>query len=366
MTAPQGPGWPGQPGQQAPYPPRPPGQPYPQQQPYPYPPQYPPPPPPKGRRGRTALIVSLVVVLVAGVGIGGWALFGGGSGAVNPDAPQAGGTTEAKGLTEADVATVDPKKLLDDMFLAFLTQPVQHTRMDKIWFGQVTPYLAGQEYRGDVIEGAYDYQQRKMNYLDRNVVCVNGTKRQLNRDGTTSDFGSCASVDGLSWQSKVGNGLIPSGLTRDQAQAFLDYLHVPEGFLSPGKPTWVDRDGKQHVRLPVVFRSVQTSMGRAGTQNFIWAFQKTKIPFEQHAFTTAGASPDQVEGVFYLDPKTLLPAYSELLIYNPQSDPTGGKGQVRRVEYLWDGQLPEPDPNRPGTAAGPSWPAERLKPGQVN
>ena len=311
------------------------------------------------------MVVSLVVVLVAGLGIGGWALFGrGGGDAANPGAPQGGGT-EAKGLTEADMATIDPKKLLDDSLMAFLSQPVQHTRIEKIRFGQVEPYLAGREYRGDVVEGAYDYKQRKMNYLDRSVVCVDGAKRQLRSDGTTFDVGSCALVRGLDWASKVGNGLIPSGLTQEQARAYLDYLHVPQGFLEPGKPTWVDREGRQYVRLPVVFRSVQTSIGRAGTQNFIWAFQKTKVSFDEHAYTTAGSGEDQVEGVFYLDPKTLLPAYSEQLIYDPQDDPAGAKGQIQRVEYLWDGQLPTPDLNQPGKPAGPSWPAERLKPGQV-
>ncbi|WP_086826680.1 hypothetical protein [Allokutzneria sp. NRRL B-24872] len=208
-----------------------------------------------------ALIVSLVVVLLAGLGVGGWALLGGGA---KPDAAPGGGKAEAKGLTEADIATADPRTLLTDSFMAFLVQPVQHTRMDKIWFGEVAQYLAGQEYEGDVIEGGFDYKQRKMNYLDDRDLCVDGAKRQLRSDGSTVDAGSCTTVKGLDWQSKVGNGLLPSGLTREQAQAFVDSLKEPQSFLGPGKPTTVSREGKRYVRLPVVFRSAPTSTMRAG------------------------------------------------------------------------------------------------------
>ncbi|MCP3798559.1 hypothetical protein NLX83_04735 [Allokutzneria sp. A3M-2-11 16] len=357
MTAPQGPGWPGQPGPQGPYQP---GPPYPRQQPYPYPPQQPPPAPPRPRRGRTALIVSLVVVLVAGLGVGGWALFGGGG----ADSSQAGGG-KGQERTEADVVKMDPKKLLDELITTLLTQPVVHTRIESVVLSQIAPYLAGQPYEGKIVEGGFDYRQRKMNFLDETNACVDGAKRRVRYDGAIAEAGPCDPIKGVEMGGKIGNGLFPGGMNETQAQAFLAYLHKSEGFLNPGKPTVVPREGKQYVRFPVVFSVVETSSGRAGSQIFIWAFQQTKLSFDDHPYYPMGNSSGTTEMVFYLDPKTLLPAYSEQLSYEPKYDPTGAEGSARRVEYLWDGKLPVPETSQLGKPKGPSWPSERLKPGQL-
>ncbi|WP_344886266.1 hypothetical protein [Allokutzneria multivorans] len=356
MTAPPGPGWHGQPGPQGPYQP---------QQPYPYPQQYPPqPPPPQPRRGRTALIVSLVVVLVAGLGIGGWALLSGG-GAEKPGASQAEGGKGKKELTEADIAKTDPKKLLDDTIMAQLTQPVVHTRIDSIALSRIGPYLAGQPYEGKIVEGGFDYKQRKMNFLDDTNACVDGAKRRVRYDGAIAEAGPCDPIKGVEMGGKIGNGLIPGGMNETQAQAFLAYLNKAEGFLNPGKPTMVSREGKQYVRFPVAFNVVETSSGRAGSQIFIWAFQQTKLSFDDHPYYPMGNSSGTTEMVFYLDPKTLLPAYSEQLSYEPKVDPTGAEGSARRVEYLWDGKLPVPETSQLGKPTAPSWPSERLKAGQL-
>ncbi|SDM39068.1 hypothetical protein [Allokutzneria albata] len=325
-----------------------------------------PPQPPKRRTGRVIALIA-TVVLVLGLGIGGWAVFGrGGSESAAPGAAAPSSAARA-GLTEATLATTDPKKLLDDALLAFLTQPVLHTRMEKIWFGQVTPYLTGQPYYGQTVEGGYDYSRRKFAYHDHSgYVCLEGVKFEVTRRGDRIDRGSCAVPHPLDWDSKVGNGMLPGGLTPEQAQAFLGYLRTVQGFLDPGKPTWVERQGKQYVRLPVVFRTVQTSIGRAGTQNFIWAFQKTKLSFDGHVYTAGGSGDAQVEAVFYLDPTTLLPGYSESIVYDTQNDPSGSKGQVRRVEYVWDGTLPAPDPETMSRQPAPlTWPAEKFQPGAV-
>ena len=305
--------------------------------------------------------MSLVVVLVAGLGIGGWALFGRGGGA---DSSQAGG---GKGTerTEADVVKMDPKKLLDDMLTALLTQPVLNTRIESILLSQVAPYVAGQPYEGKVVEGGFDYRQRKMNYLDDTYACVDGAKRRVRYDGAIAEDGPCEKVKGVDLGAKVGDGLIPGGMNETQAQAFLAYLHKAEGFLNPGKPTVVPREGKQYVRFPVVFSALQTDVGQAGTQIFTWAFRQTKLSFDDHPYTAMGLNTGQTEAVYYLDPKTLLPAYSEQLIYDPKGDPTAAEGTARRVEYLWDGKLPTPDASQLGKPKGPSWPSERLKPGQL-
>ncbi|WP_168200904.1 hypothetical protein [Allokutzneria sp. NRRL B-24872] len=366
MTAPPGPGWHGQHSPQGPYQPQPP-HPYPQQ--HPYPPQQHPPQQPQRpkRRGRTALVVSLVVVLVAGLGVGGWALFGGG-GAEKPGAAQTGGDKGGKGskeLTEADVAKADPKKLLDDTIMAQLTQPVLHTRIDSIIHTPMRPYLAGQPYEGKIVEGGFDYKQRKLNFFDDTNACVEGAKRRVRYDGAIAEAGPCDPIKGVEMLGKVGNGLIPGGMNETQAQAFLAYLHESDGFLAPGKPAMVSREGKQYIRFPVAFKVIATSRGPAGSQVFIWAFQQTKLSFDDHPYFPAGNTGGTTEMVFYLDPKSLLPAYSEQLSYDPEEDPTGAEGSARRVEYLWDGKLPLPQTSQLGKPTAPSWPSERLKAGQL-
>jgi hypothetical protein len=46
--------------------------------------------------------------------------------------------------------------------------------------------------------------------------------------------------------------------------------------------------------------------------------------------------------VFYLEPATRLPAYAEMLVYEPVVAPTATGGSVERIEYIWDGEVPRP------------------------
>ncbi|SDN08156.1 hypothetical protein SAMN04489726_4809 [Allokutzneria albata] len=307
--------------------------------------------------------MSLVVVLVAGLGIGGWALFGSGGGGAAPGGSQAAGG-KGKELTEADVAKVDPAKLLDDTLTAQLTQPVVHTRIDSIVF-QAKAYLSGGPYEGKIVEGGFDYRQRKLNFMDDFSACIDGNEIRRRSSGVVANYGPCPPVKSSTVGSKVGNGLLPGGLNETQAQAFLAYLHKAEGFLNPGKPTMVSREGKQYIRFPVAFKTVETSVGPAGGQMFTWAFKDTKLSFDDHPYTPMSGTQNTTEVLFYLDPKSLLPVYSEQFDYHPKDDPNGLEGTIRRVEYLWDGQIPMPDQEQIGKPKGPSWPSERLKPGQL-
>ncbi|WP_158888266.1 hypothetical protein [Amycolatopsis anabasis] len=322
------------------------------------------PPKPGGDKKLVGLLIGLSIVLVLVLGALVWAVIPG-----DDPAPRAGQPGPGKSvldqdgpLTEADLAQLDPGKLLDETLRAMMIQPAQHTRQERIWFGQVAAYLTGAQYRADIVEGAFDYPARKYAYHADDALCTDGKKFRLS-GGAWQDDGSCGSPRPLDLIKNVGNGLVPSGLTEQQADAFLGKMRGDyAGFLNAGKPALADHDGKQYVRLPVVFRSLEIGGSRYGAQIFIFGFRATGLGWEQHPFTVIGSTEDQVEGVLYVDPKTRLPAYSELLCYDPKDDPAGGDGQIRRVEYFWDREPPRFDQASVEPPPLPSWPAEKLKP----
>jgi hypothetical protein len=282
-------------------------------------------------------------------------------------------------LVPADLAAVDRDRLLDEFLLAVTTQPVLHVRMELV--GDVPSFLAGQEYNHGFVEGGFDFRSHEYAYLEEygfRTLCTGGVEYGWDSfDLGWEEEGDCTITPGAGMQSaantleltgKVGDGVLTAGLTPQEADIFVRAMREQyPGFLQVGEPSLVERDDAQYVRLPVVFAAVGLGGGgELGVGIFNYAFRDIGPRYETHVLSpgTAGASVDQVEAVYYLDPKTRLPAYSEVLIYDPAGDPAATTGSITRTEYLWDGEVPryEPTPATPPAPPPPSWPAEKLAP----
>jgi hypothetical protein len=282
-------------------------------------------------------------------------------------------------LIDADVAAVDPHGLLDEFLLTLFTQPVQHVRMESV--DDVPAYLAGGDYRHGVTEGGFDFRTDEYAYHQLygfNTLCADGIEylwddfdQEWDESGgcTVSGGNQMAAVQAsLELTGTVSAGVLTAGLTPDEADVFVRAMRQDHpGFLQPGPLALTEHDGRQYVRLPVVFKALDVGGGaRYGMQLFSYAFRAIGERAQTHALLpgTSGASVSQIEAVFYLDPATRLPAYAEILVYEPVDDPTASTGSVSRIEYVWDGAVPrfEPGPPTPVEPTGPSWPAERIPP----
>jgi hypothetical protein len=297
---------------------------------------------------------------------------------VDPAHPPTGPLDGAGPLTDAHLTTVSAAQLLDESLVALLTQPVLHVRMETA--GDMPSYMSGGDYPAAVSDGAIDFRTNDFAYhqLDGfNTICEDGKEYLLTFDNAWSEVNrSCAisSDDEFATVSSTlriigtaSDGVLTAGLTPDEATAFLGSIHTDyPDYLGAGKLSLVERDGRQYVRMPFVLRALDRNGYQDGMQRLIWAFRAIGARWKSHVLTPGlGSAPsNQVEAVYYLDPKTRLPAYSESLLYDPVDDPGAEAGKVIRVEYLWDGVVPrvkpvdgearEPDP--------PSWPAERIRP----
>ncbi|MFD1518361.1 hypothetical protein [Pseudonocardia yunnanensis] len=293
--------------------------------------------------------------------------------------PPAGPLDRAEPLTDADLAKVSAGQLLDESMVALLTQPVLHVRMETA--ADLPLYMTGGDYRAAVSDGGIDFRTNDFAYheLDGfNTVCEGGkdylldsfdkTWSEVDRScaiSTGGEFGSASST--LEIIGTVSDGVLTAGLTPDEATAFVGAIHkdYPD-YTGVGTLSLVERDGRQYVRMPFVLRALDRDGNQDGMMRLIWSFRAIGARWKSHILTPgmAGVASNQVEAVYYLDPKTRLPAYTESLFYDPVDDPSAEAGKVVRVEYFWDGVVPHAKPVN-GDArepVPPSWPAERIRP----
>jgi hypothetical protein len=338
---------------------------------------------PGGRRGRARTLVVLVAALLVAGGTTACSMWEravpGQAAPVDLADPPAGPLDEAELLTDADLAMVSAGQLLDESMVALLTQPVLHVRMETT--GDLPSYLSGGDFRAAVSDGGIDFRTNDFAYheLDGfNTICEGGKDYLLYpHDNTWSDLDrSCAiSSDGeygsasstLEIIGTASDGVLTAGLTPDEATAFVGAIHKDyPGYLGVGKLSLVERDGRQYVRMPFVLRALDRDGNQDGMMRLIWSFRAIGARWKSHVLMpgNAGAASDQVEAVYYLDPKTRLPAYSESLFYDPVDDPGAEAGKVVRVEYFWDGVVPHVKPvdGVAGEPERPAWPAERIRP----
>ncbi|MCH6171625.1 hypothetical protein [Pseudonocardia alaniniphila] len=293
--------------------------------------------------------------------------------------PPAGPLDRAEPLTDADLVKVSAGQLLDESMVALLTQPVLHVRMETA--ADLPLYMTGGDYRAAVSDGGIDFRTNDFAYheLDGfNTICDDGRIYLLDTlDKTWSEVDrSCAiSTDGVFGNASstleiigaVSDGVLTAGLTPDEATAFVGAIHedYPD-YLDVGKLSLVERDGRQYVRMPFVLRSLDRDGNQDGMMRLIWSFRAIGARWKSHVLMpgNAGVASHQVEAVYYVDPKTRLPAYTESLFYDPVDDPGAEAGRVVRVEYFWDGVVPDLKPvtGDAGEPEPPSWPAERIRP----
>lgn len=271
---------------------------------------------------------------------------------------------------------VSPEQLLDESVVAMVTQPVLHVRMETE--ADLPSYLSGGDHRAAISDGGIDFRNNELAYyqVDGFTTICDGGKRYLlepfDKEWLDSDDCAINAGDGgasntLKISGYVSDGVLTAGLTVDEAKAFVGAIRTDyPDYMDAGELSLVEHDGRQYVRMPFVLRTRDGDGNDDGLQRFIWSFRAIGVRWSSHVLIPGLGRPygSQVEAVYYLDPGTRLPAYSESLVYDPVEDPGAELGRLVRVEYLWDGLVPHVKPvnGDAGKPEPPSWPAERLRP----
>jgi hypothetical protein len=215
---------------------------------------------------------------------------------------------------------------------AYFETPANFTNHDVYYVKQVgIDHRTGTEVSGkDTTLASVTMRQDKPEHLTR---CVGGkaywlsedweTKKQKWRASTTT---SCA-PDHRDWRHSVSDGIVPNGLTAQQAGAMIESLRDEfPGFVNASQPTLIKSGGKTYIRQVVDYKPIKLGDGRYwGTQIFLLAFKRTGLDPLTWSFMGGLGPGEGLHVSYYLDPETLLPVAATV-----RSTPVlGDDGKVR-------------------------------------
>lgn len=215
---------------------------------------------------------------------------------------------------------------------AYFQTPANFTNHDQYYIKQIgIDHRTGTEADGkDTTLASVSMREGKPEHLTR---CVDGQAYWLTEDLTTkkpkwreSSTTSCT-PDDASWRHSVSDGIVPNGLTAEQAAAMIESLREEfPGFVNARRPSLITSGGKTYVRQIVDYKPIKLGDGRYwGTQIFLLAFKRTGLDPLTWPFMGGLGPGEGLHVSYYLDPATLLPVAATV-----RSTPVlGDDGKVR-------------------------------------
>lgn len=263
------------------------------------------------------------------------------AGPVKEYATDISGLGQGSDISPDTLANVDPRQL----YWAMLKRQSMQNVTDYVSTHFQSPREYQAEYPGSrILRVAIDYQAGKFISdsadlqedgtlkLEGLSRCIDG-KYAVYRNGQWSEI--TESMPGFSeacakrlkpreitHNSMTSDGIATGGLTSEEADKFISYLDGIPGLFTMEKPQPVQgKDGKTYIQLDVrisqqdsKFEGVETAIG-AGFLNAAFA-QTGKHPYEYPYSIDIG--PGQGRQMrYYIDPETLLPAYSVMMSLPP-------------------------------------------------
>ncbi len=153
-----------------------------------------------------------------------------------------------------------------------------------------------------------DYDERCVNGKNYTYDNLNAVPWQPNTDTTAS----C--TDPNSYDTEIGDGINTGGLSAAQAQTFIDGIASFNGLVSVDSMSYATHDNAPYIRLAVTINPVNTSsdLGHLGMGLFITAFDKTGLDSAKWPYQTTGTLATGAKLIYYINPATQLPAYSQI------------------------------------------------------
>ncbi|MEV0054185.1 hypothetical protein AB0H34_27225 [Saccharopolyspora shandongensis] len=264
-------------------------------------------------------------------------------------------------VTSGNIDGVDPNALFWEMFYRQAQEPVLHTRREYF----ESPEPAAERRMVRVNDEIHDYRAQR--HIGASIEHWRGKSRLWGKcvDDMQVDYSPSRGT----WAAPkrdhlcpvpskpfLGDGIIPAGLTAEQATTMVNALNKDSWrFLVAERPSLVEVNGATHIRLPVRARVLPDEDGfRWDMQHLVWAFKKTGLDIQTYPYHTAGNTAAGAEMAYYIDPKTLLPAYMFRQALRPSENGEPRPAAVTRVEYIRPAVFPA-DPLADTTPWALSW-----------
>lgn len=342
------------------------------------------PPPKSGGGGKKAVLIVLIVVVAVGLltagGFGAYALLSKDKTSSSTASSHSGGGGKEyaklgnpKNLSQSDLDKLDKHALFMETFRNMMLQSSVRTVSETV-LSQKADLSEGFSNRTDA---GFDYKTKKFSLNRENTLqtgkpgikglgfktrCVDGKSysfSEFEKKWNQSRFDSCQLRDAI---YAIGDGIDIFGLDEKQADAvsqyftkdFPDVIQVPKLELKtkPGDGT------KKYLRFEVNFTPVKSGpYGYFGLQHFTWAFQRAGIDYKAHPYSAKGGLGQGLHVVFYVDPSTGLPVYSQqsnIPTFDAQGKPRSiedSKVGYRddRYQYSFGKEFPQLDMNATST-----------------
>lgn len=258
-------------------------------------------------------------------------------------------------VASCGVSPDNPEEVFWEMFRRQAQQQVVHTRRERF----PDPDLARERVLVKVHDEVQDYSTGR--HIGASIEHWRGRSRLWSKCVDGLDHGYLPSQGKWSAPEEsalcrvptrpfLGDGVIPGGLSAEQADAMIRALRRPaHRFLTAHRVASVHVNGRDYLRISARARPV----GDWDMQHLVFAFRATgeDSAYPYHAADNTGGGADLT---YYVDPETLLPAFTRR-----QELPSGDRaGAVVQVEYVRPARVPA-DPFADTRAWSLEWP-DRL------
>lgn len=284
------------------------------------------------KRGHKGLIIVLLVIIIAAA-VGAYFLTKKSSPNSSNGTTGSSGTSSSQLASQLQLLTSKGSKLQSGD-LSKLNKTTLFYAVFKNAAEQNVVGITSDHYEGgsptDQTSRAYEFlHQTTFNYKTKALAaetqsttndyderCVNGKNYTYDYVSTwqpnTDTTASC--TDPNDYNNDIGDGFDTGGLTAAQAQTFVDGITNFSGLISVDSMSYATHDNAPYIRLAVTVHPIATSsdLGNLGMGLLETAFDKTGLNSSTWPFQTTGTLATGAKIIYYVNPATGLPAYSQI------------------------------------------------------
>lgn len=235
-------------------------------------------------------------------------------------------------LTASDLSKFDKTSLFFAVMKQAAMQPVVSTTSESYEGADATDQTTR---RYDFLhQSSFNYQNKQLaletqspdgSFIER---CVNGKNYTYDNVNTmswqaeTGPSGSCS--DANSYVYDINDDFNTGGLNSTQAQTFIATISGVKGLVTVDSMQLVSHNNAPYIRLVASVHPVSQSDGTyEGLGNFMGSFKATGLDVLTWPYGIIGTLATGAKIIYYINPATQLPAYSQIGLTYYLSDTTG-------------------------------------------
>jgi hypothetical protein len=342
----------------------------------------------RGKKKLPLIVVSVLVVLA--IVCGAFVVFhkknnntGGGSTASTSDLSSQLSLLSKYGgkLTAGDVSKFNKTSLFYAVFKNASMQNVVHVTSD-MYEGNDSTDQSTRAYEF-LHDSTFNYKTKQLALATQDTKgqffseCVNGTEYEYeesidpNTGSTVNSWSPSAdnTCDMSDYAGYINDGINTGGLSASQAQTYVSGLAGANGLISVNSVSYATHAGAPYIRLVVIVNPINLGndngyegMGVIGGWLKQAGINLTTWPYQSIGNIATGA-----QLIYYINPATQLPAYSQMNLTYSLSDSTGKQVlneiyDFQDTQYAFGGTVTPLSTSAAPQAIKLSWPEEKSQP----